>query len=445
MDLGDTLRSPGYWKLLALAGLLGLPISIIALLYMNLVDWLMQLVWWELPTALGESQPPVWMLLAFPVLAGFGVALARKLPGDGGHNPLAGFGTGGPTPPKAVAGILIAALITLSLGIMLGPEAPLVAMGSGVAGFAGQRLAKGSPTGPMLIAMSGSFAAISTLFGSPLAAAVLLIEALALGGPMLTALLLPGLMASGVGALVVIGIGRYVPGNPHTLGLSSVPAGGSMTWLDLLMGVVIGVTAGVLVAVIRRIGIATFDLTRRVGNIFVSLPLAGLAIALVIVSYSLVTGNDPRDVMFSGQTGIVPLTDGAIVTGAGALIVLILFKSLGYAFSLGSGFRGGGIFPTIFIGAGLGLLASALVPSATPIAMYAAGIGSVVAAALRLPLAAIVLVTLLLGTSGASSVPVLILAVVIAVLVRAYTDKWEKPLPAEAAEPAEPAAAAALR
>ena len=58
----------------------------------------------------------------------------RYLPGNAGHSPAFGFKTGGgpPSGPELI-GIFLAALTTLSLGAVLGPEAPLIAIGGGLA------------------------------------------------------------------------------------------------------------------------------------------------------------------------------------------------------------------------------------------------------------------------------------------------------------------------
>ena len=67
-------------------------------------------------------------------IAGVIVALAiMRLPGDGGHIPANGpKAGGGPTLPIELPGILLAAIATIGLGIVLGPEAPLIALGSGL-------------------------------------------------------------------------------------------------------------------------------------------------------------------------------------------------------------------------------------------------------------------------------------------------------------------------
>ena len=86
-----------------------------------------------LPNDLGLSGEPVWWPLLPLTLSGLIVALViRYLPGIGGHKPAEGLKTGGPVEPIELPGILLAALATLCLGAVLGPEAPLIAIGSGM-------------------------------------------------------------------------------------------------------------------------------------------------------------------------------------------------------------------------------------------------------------------------------------------------------------------------
>ena len=149
----------------------------------------------------------------------------KHLPGTAGHEPAEGFKASGPVRPIDLPGIIIAAFATLSLGVVLGPEAPLIAIGSGLGVLAVRLLKKDAPEqAVMVIAAAASFAAISTLLGSPLVGAFLLMEAAGLGGPMLGVVLIPGLLAAGVGSLIFIGLDRVTgfgtfalvdPRHPH--------------------------------------------------------------------------------------------------------------------------------------------------------------------------------------------------------------------------------------
>ena len=122
---------------------------------------------------------------------------------------------GGTAKPAQLPGILLAALATLGLGLVLGPEAPPIALGGGLAILAVKLVKKDTPDQVMtVLAASAAFAAIATIFGSPVIGAIILIEAAGLGGPMLPLILLPGLMSAGIGSVIFIGMG-------HWTGLSS--------------------------------------------------------------------------------------------------------------------------------------------------------------------------------------------------------------------------------
>ncbi len=73
----------------------------------------------------------------------------------------------------------------------------------------------------VVIGAAGSFAAISTLLGSPLIGAFLLMEVAGIAGPMIGVILLPGLLAAGIGSLVFLGpqrrhgLGHLLPRHPQ--------------------------------------------------------------------------------------------------------------------------------------------------------------------------------------------------------------------------------------
>jgi len=101
-------------------------------------------------------------------------------------------------------------LSLVGFGLLLGPEAPLIALGMGLGALAVRRAKRDAPEElVMVMAAAGSFAAISTVFGSPVIGAVILIEAAGLGGARLPVVLLPGLIAAGLGSLVFIGLGAW--------------------------------------------------------------------------------------------------------------------------------------------------------------------------------------------------------------------------------------------
>ena len=121
-------------------------------------------------------------------------------------------------------GILLAALASLGLGAVIGPEAPLIALGGGIAVLVVRLVKKDAPQQAiMVIGAAGSFAAISALLGSPLLGAFLLMEAIGVSGAIGTVVLMPGLLASGIGALVFIGVDSLVGLGAVSLAIPGLP------------------------------------------------------------------------------------------------------------------------------------------------------------------------------------------------------------------------------
>jgi H+/Cl- antiporter ClcA len=138
-------------------------------------------------------------------------------------------------------------------------------------------------------------------------------------------------------------------------------------------------------------------------------------------------------VLFSGQSALPELVQQAAGWSVGALLLLILCKGLAYAISL-SGFRGGPIFPSMFIGAAGGIALSH-VGGLPMIAGAAMGVGAMVAGALKMPMTAVLLPSLLFLSDAVALMPVVIVAVVVSYVVAI----WIKPAPAPDAAVGSPA------
>jgi H+/Cl- antiporter ClcA len=220
------LRSRSYLALLALAAIIGAPISAVAYGFLALVTKMQGWIFTDLPKALGFHGEPLWWPVPPLILAGLLVGLTiRYLPGTGGHSPADGFkaGAGAPTPIE-LPGILIAALATLSLGVVLGPEAPLIALGGGLAVCAVRLAKRDAPAQTSaVVAAAGSFAAISTLLGSPLLGAFLLMEASGIAGATLELVLVPGLLAAGIGSLIFLGLNAWTGLGTFSLAIPNLP------------------------------------------------------------------------------------------------------------------------------------------------------------------------------------------------------------------------------
>ena len=409
------MRSAAYLRLLVLAVLLGVPIAGLAFGFLGLTAAINGWTYTDLPRALGFSAAPLWWPLLPLAVAGLLVGCTvRYLPGRGGESPAEGFHAGGPPKTSALPGVLLAALASVGLGAVVGPEAPLIALGGGLAVLAVRLGRRPVPAqAAAVVAATGSFAAISTLLGSPLAGAFLLLEALSIGGTMATAVLLPGLLGAGVGALVFTGLGSITGIGTFSLAVPDLPPAGTPTVVEFGWALLAGLVAGPLCAGMRSLAIAARDRMVVRWPVWATV-LLGLVIAGLAIGYAAATGHDVSDVLYSGQSTLPDLLTHSGTYSLGALLLLVLCKGLAYVASL-SAFRGGPTFPAMFIGAAGGIALSHL-PGLGLIAGAAIGIGAVTAGMLRLPFTAVLLTTLFLGSDGFPVMPLTIVAVVVAYL-----------------------------
>jgi H+/Cl- antiporter ClcA len=440
------LRSRAYVRLLVVAAVLGVPISAVAWAFLAAVSKLQHWLYVSFPDDLGFKSAPVWW--PFPLLAVGGILVALTityLPGTGGHSPADGLKTGGVFAGKELPGIALAALATLGFGAVLGPEAPLIALGGGLAVLAVSRAkAASAPQVKMVVGAAGSFAAISTLLGSPLAGAFLLMEAIGIGGATLELVLVPGLLAAGVGALIFIGLGQWSGLGSFSLAVPGLPHFTRPDLAEFGWALVIGLAAAVLATVLHRGAVRLRTVVQRQPLLWT--PVAGLVVAALAVIFSQATGKGTDEVLFSGQNQVGPFITHAASYGVGALVLLVAMKSLAYGVSLSS-FRGGPVFPSIFIGAAAGALLSHL-PGLPLVPAVGMGMGAMLVGMLRLPLTSVLLASLLLFSDGVAIMPVVIVAVVTAYVAVTWLDPPAPPEPSAAAgpgapAPAEPAVAAA--
>ena len=407
------LRSRAYVQLLVVAAILGVPISAAAYGFLALVDYLQKELFTHLPHGLGFSTVPAWWPLPMLVIGGVLAALAiRYLPGDGGPSPAAGFGVHPPPTPVQLPGVILAALASLAFGTVIGPEMPLIALGSGLAVLA-TKAARRRPVpaqGVQVLGAAGSFAAISTLMGSPIAGGFLLMEASGLGGPTMGLILVPGLLASGVGALIFIGLDSLTGLGTFSLAIPNLPHFARPDLAEFGWAIVIGLAAAVLGPVILWLSLSVHRYAEKWTMIV--LPLAGVAVAVLTIIYTQATGKPAADMLFSGENDIGPLVDHAASYSVGTLLLLLVFKTLAYGVSRGS-FRGGPIFPALFIGA-VGGIAMSHLPGLPLVPAVAMGIGAVMAAATKLPLTSVLIASLLLLSDAVQVMPLVIVAVVVA-------------------------------
>ncbi len=423
LDLTSVLTSRGYHALLAVAALIGVPIALIAFGFLALVTKLEDWIWLTVPKDFGWTEPAGWYAVLVLTLAGLLVGLVvAYLPGRGGHIAAKGFG-GGATLPINLPGMLLAALASLALGAVIGPEAPLVALGSGLVLLAFNRTRLGQqPQGLKLLAVAGSAAAIATIFGNPLVAVVLMLEIVGFAGTQVLLVLLPCMVSAGVGALIFTGMGNWTGINVPSLTIPGLPAA-TLDFGDLVWVAPVAILCAIGAQLTRRLGLRVMTATAH--RTVVRTTVAGLLVGLCAAVYALTTSGSVLDVLQSGEQALPGLVSSPHSWSVATLLLLLLFKGAAYGISLGS-FRGGPTFPAVFLGAALGLLLAPL-PGLGTTSGIAIGMAAATTAVLRLPVTSVVLVVLLLGTEGLSSIPVVMIAAAIAMVTAVALDTWVRP------------------
>ncbi|WP_308163996.1 ion channel protein [Nonomuraea sediminis] len=293
-------------------------------------------------------QPTAWwwtivVLTAAGVLTGL---VLWKVPGHAGPDPATQSLVAPPDPMPMLPSVALAAIITLAGGVSLGPENPIVAINNGLAAGLGARLLPKLAT-PLWVSMAVS-GTVGALFGTPVAAALMLSE-VRTGDqdiPLWDRLFAP-LVAAGAGSLTT----KALAGEDLVIGLPAYPG---FQVLDLVTGSAVAVVA-VLLALA---GVYAFPHLHRffhaVPNPVLMAGLGGLVLGVLGVIGGPIT-------LFKGLEQAKELA--ASSHSAGQLTLIVLVKLVALIVAATSGFRGGRIFPSVFLGVAFGLLAHALVPA----------------------------------------------------------------------------------
>lgn len=400
-------QAVGYLRTLVFAAILGLPVAIAAVLFQTAIHDVIHFVWDVVPDWMGDSEPAGWYVIGVTALTGVVVAALLRLPGHGGHPPLEGISVSDVRPIE-LPGVLLAGLATLGGGIVLGPEAPLIALGLGLAGIA-VRIVRLEQTEAQLLVVAGAFAAIAVLFGGPLAASLMLLELIVSSGRVppkkIIPALLPGFVAAGTGALVFTGVDDWQGLHETSLALPALPPYTTVRIADLAWCIVLALVIAALVVALRHL--AHHISARTASRVAITFVAAGALVGVLAVVFRAVADRPVDLVLFSGQTEMPQvIAEGT----AWVLLLLVAMKGLAYALSLGAGFRGGPVFPALALGVALGVMGADVLPGLSLTPAVATGLAAGTAVVLRAPFTGVLLSTLLVGSSAPEVAPIAVLA-----------------------------------
>ncbi|HCL8535542.1 TPA: ion channel protein [Escherichia coli] len=327
---------------------IGIASSLILIVVMKIASALQNLLWQRLPGSLGIAQDsPLW-IIGVLTLTGIAVGLViRFSQGHAGPDPACEPLIGAPVPPSALPGLIVALILGLAGGVSLGPEHPIMTVNIALAVAIGARLLP--RVNRMEWTILASAGTIGALFGTPVAAALIFSQTLNGSSevPLWDRLFAP-LMAAAAGALTT---GLFF--HPHF----SLPIAhyGQMEMTDILSGAIvaaIAIAAGmVAVWCLPRL----HSMMHQMKNPVLVLGIGGFILGILGViggPVSLFKGLDEMQQMVANQ---------AFSTSDYFLLAVIKLAALVVAAA--SGFRGGRIFPAVFVGVALGLMLHEHVPA----------------------------------------------------------------------------------
>ncbi|HCQ1800014.1 TPA: ion channel protein [Escherichia coli] len=327
---------------------IGIASSLILIVVMKIASVLQNLLWQRLPGTLGIAQDsPLW-IIGVLTLTGIAVGLViRFSQGHAGPDPACEPLIGAPVPPSALPGLIVALILGLAGGVSLGPEHPIMTVNIALAVAIGARLLP--RVNRMEWTILASAGTIGALFGTPVAAALIFSQTLNGSSevPLWDRLFAP-LMAAAAGALTT---GLFF--HPHF----SLPIAhyGQMEMTDILSGAIvaaIAIAAGmVAVWCLPRL----HAMMHQMKNPVLVLGIGGFILGILGViggPVSLFKGLDEMLQMVANQ---------AFSTSDYFLLAVIKLAALVVAAA--SGFRGGRIFPAVFVGVALGLMLHEHVPA----------------------------------------------------------------------------------
>ncbi|HBH5319752.1 TPA: ion channel protein [Escherichia coli] len=330
------------------AAAIGIASSLILIVVMKIASVLQNLLWQRLPGTLGIAQDSPFWIIAILTLTGIAVGLViRFSQGHAGPDPACEPLIGAPVPPSALPGLIVALILGLAGGVSLGPEHPIMTVNIALAVAIGARLLP--RVNQMEWTILASAGTIGALFGTPVAAALIFSQTLNGSNevPLWDRLFAP-LMAAAAGALTT---GLFF--HPHF----SLPIAhyGQMEMTDILSGAIvaaIAIAAGmVAVWCLPRL----HAMMHQIKNPVLMLGVGGFILGILGVMggpVSLFKGLDEMQQMVANQ---------AFSTSDYFLLAVIKLAALVVAAA--SGFRGGRIFPAVFVGVALGLMLHEHVPA----------------------------------------------------------------------------------
>lgn len=293
-----------------------------------------------------------------------------KMQGKGTDEVLKAIQTDGKVPAAMAPVIFVSTVITHFFGGSAGREGAALQLGGSIGSRLG-RLFKLDKNDMQVIIMCGMSAVFSALFGTPITAAFFAIEIASIG-----IIYYSGIIPCVAAALVASGLSGRFGAHPIRFILPTVP---EMTALNM-------VKAGILAALCAMLSIVFCLAMKESGKLFKRLfkneYIRVVAGGALIIAITLISGT--RDYNGAGMDVVARAISGQAVPYA--FILKIIFTAI----TIESGYKGGEIVPTFFIGSTFGCVAGELL-GLTPGFAAALGMTAMFCGVTNCPVASIML------------------------------------------------------
>ncbi|HEY1292053.1 MAG TPA: ion channel protein [Chloroflexota bacterium] len=330
--------------------------SVLLLAVSAVAAGLEDVLWTDIPSAFGVSGNAAFWIFLILTLTGVAVGLiVWKMPGHAGPDPATLGLVEAPLGLPVLPSLLLALILMLAGGVSLGPENPIMGIAIGVVFAIGTRLLP--LVGAEIWIALATAGMLGAMFGTPVAAALVLSESLAAGTqsrqPLWDRMFAP-MVAAGAGSLTT----DALSGGRLSMAVPLPPYPGA-NLADLLIGAVLASATALLglVAVYAFRGV--YPLFKRISNPLLVLTIGGALLGVLGIVGGPIT-------LFKGLDQMKELAQNASQYSAAGLALVTLVKIAALVIAGTCGFRGGRIFPSVFVAVAAGLFASALLPSTPP-------------------------------------------------------------------------------
>jgi H+/Cl- antiporter ClcA len=299
--------------------------------------------------------------------------------------------------PKLVPGIAAVSLVSLIGGASLGPEKALGSMGGGLGSWIAQRRRLKSEDA-QVNTLAGFAGAYGGMFSSTVIVVMLIMEVARPGGTRFVKALAAQIVASSISFGIYFAIAGAV-----FLDYYKVPQYKFHDW-QLLAGILLGLFAAVVVTVLMgfMLGAARLFGRLKVPDIAKSV-LGGVIFGVVGVVLPLT--------MFNGGDELKNELSHVGTLGLGLLVATLIGKMLTFGVSEGSGFVGGPIFPSLFIGGTAGVVVHQAIHGVPLGLAFTCLLAAVPGALVAAPFAMVLMAAFLTQIGALQTAPILIAVV----------------------------------